>query len=156
VTEVGRWHFSAKNLDPLTTAIASGRDLRISFKHAVEVCNSIRGLPLKKAKELLEDVIDMKRPIPFRRFHKKVPHHKGGGKWPYARWPVKAAKAILEVLENAEANAEYKGLDTERLWVVHAAAHKGGKIEKYIYRAFGRRTPYFQHLVHVEVALEER
>lgn len=150
-----RWHFSVR-LDPSRTAIAAGRDLRISFKHAVEICNCIRGLHLDEARRFLEDVIAMRRPVPFRRFHGKVAHRRELQGWPAGRYPVKAAKAILEVLRNAEANAEYKGLDTSRLWVVHASAHKGTKIRKYIPRAFGRATPYFQDLVHVEIALEER
>jgi len=150
-----RWHFSVQ-LDPSRTAIAAGRDLRISFKHAVEICSCIRGLRLNEAKRFLEEVIAMKRPVPFRRYHGKVAHRRGLRGWPAGRYPVKAAKAILDVLKNAEANAEYKGLDLERLWVIHASAHKGTKIRKYIPRAFGRATPYFQELVHVEIALEER
>ncbi|RLE82671.1 MAG: 50S ribosomal protein L22 [Thermoprotei archaeon] len=152
----GRWNFSAQDLDPMRTAIASGRDLRISWKHAVEICRCIKGLKVEDAEKLLENVINMRRPIPFRRFHKKVAHRRQLTKWPSGRWPVKAAKEILKVLKNAEANAEYKGLDTTRLWVVHAAAHKGLKIRKYIPRAFGRATPYFQQLVHVEIALMEK
>jgi len=153
---MGRWHFSAQGLDPARTAIASGRDLRISYKHAVEICSALKGLHIDKARQLLEDVIAMKRPIPFRRYFGKVGHRRGLSGWAAGRYPVKAARAILEVLNNAEANAEYKGLDTSRLWIVHAAAHKGIKIRKYIPRAFGRATPYFQELVHVEIALEER
>ncbi|MCD6369213.1 MAG: 50S ribosomal protein L22 [Thermoproteales archaeon] len=152
----GRWGYSVQDLDPIRTAIASGRDLRISWKHAVEVCDAIRGLKLEEAERLLTDVIEMKRPIPFKRFNKKVAHRRQLSGWPSGRWPVKAAKEILKVLKNAEANAEYKGLDIDRLWVVHAAAHKSIKIRKYIPRAFGRATPYFQQLVHVEIALEER
>ncbi|NHW44659.1 MAG: 50S ribosomal protein L22, partial [Candidatus Verstraetearchaeota archaeon] len=52
-------------------------------------------------------------------------------------------------------NAENKGLDVERLVIVHAAAHKGPVIRKYIPRAFGRATPFFQQLVHIEVAVKE-
>ena len=152
----GRWDFSAQGLDPLRTAIASGRDLRISWKDAVEICNCLRGMRLDDAERFLNDVISLKRPVPFRRFHKKVAHRRELAGWPSGRWPVKAAKEILKVLKNAEANAEYKGLDTSRLWVVHAAAHKGTKIRKYIPRAFGRATPYFQQLVHVEIALMEK
>ncbi|RLE94940.1 MAG: 50S ribosomal protein L22 [Thermoprotei archaeon] len=151
-----RWHFSRQDLDPVRTAIAAGRDLRISYKHAVEICHFIRNRKLEEAKKILVDVIKMKQAIPFRTYKKKVPHHKAVDKWPAVRWPVKAAKAILEVLKNAEANAAYKGLDTSNLYVVHAAAHKSIKIRKYIPRAFGRATPYFQQLVHVEIALEER
>lgn len=147
-----RWHFSRQDLG-INTAIASGRDLRVSYKDTVEVLDAIRGRKLEEAKRILEDVIAMRRPVPYRRFHGKVGHRKGMGP---GRFPVKAAKAVLRVLENAEANAEFKGLDTSRLWVVHAAAHKGPKIRSYMPRAFGRATPWFEQLVHVEIALEER
>ena len=147
-----RWEFSAA-LDPIRTAIAAGRDLRISYKAAVEVLDAIRGKKLEDAKRILEDVIELRRPVPYKRFYGKVGHRKGMGP---GRYPVKAAKAVLRVIENAEANAEFKGLDTTRLWVVHAAALKSIKIRKYIPRAFRRATPYFQQLVHVEIGLEER
>ena len=123
------WGYSVTNLDPDRTAIASGRNLPISFKHAVEICREIRGKPLEDAVRFLEDVIKMKRMVPFRRFHGKVAHHKGLQGWPAGRYPVKAAKAILEVLKNARANAEYKGLDVSRLWVAHAAAQQGFRIK---------------------------
>ena len=147
-----RWEFSAK-LDPVRTAIAAGRDLRVSYKDAVELLAVIRGKKLEEAKRILEDVIEMRRPIPYRRFYGKVGHRRGMGP---GRYPVKAAKAVLKVLESAEANAEYKGLDTSRLWVIHAAAHKGPKIRGYMPRAFGRATAWFEQLVHVEIGLEER
>ena len=127
--------------------------MRISYKDAVEVLDAIRGKKLEDAKRILQDVIRMRRPVPYRRFYGKVGHRRGMGP---GRYPVKAAKAILKVLESAEANAEYKGLDTSRLWVVHAAAHKGTKIRSYMPRAFGRATPWFEQLVHVEIGLEER
>lgn len=140
-------------LDPARTAVASGRDLRVSYKDTVEVLNAIRGKRLEEAVKVLNDIISMRRPIPYRRFNRKVGHKKAIAS---GRFPVKAAKAVLDVLKNAEANAEYKGLDTTRLWVVHAAAHKGSKIKGYMPRAFGRATPWFEQLVHVEIGLEER
>jgi large subunit ribosomal protein L22 len=69
---------------------------------------------------------------------------------------VKAAKQILKVLEGAEANAEYKGLDTERLRIIHASAYPGMRIKRYMPRAYGRATPKFETLCHIEVALEEQ
>lgn len=140
-------------LDPARTAIASGRDLRVSYKDTVEVLNAIRGKTLEEAEKVLSDVIGMKKPLSYRRFNKKVGHKKAIGS---GRFPVKAANAVLKVLKNAEANAEYKGLDTTRLRVVHAVAHKGSKIKGYMPRAFGRATPWFKQLVHIEIGLEER
>lgn len=148
------WGYSISELDPERSAIASGRDLPISFKDAVEVCRAIRGLKIDDAKRLLEEIIKKKRYIPYKRFKGKVAHHKVPG-WYAARQPVKAAKYILDVLKSLEANAEYKGLDTERLRLIHVAAQKGRKIKKYIPRAFGRSTPYFQELVHIELAAIE-
>lgn len=156
ITMGGRWKISAQELDPVRTAIACGRDLRISYKHAVEVCNAIRGMKLDEARRLLEDVIALKRPIPFRRYHGKVGHRRGLQKWAAGRYPVKTAKEVLKLLDQLEANAAYKGLDLDRIWIIHAVAHKGMKIRKYIPRAFGRATPYFQQLVHIELAVEER
>jgi hypothetical protein len=38
------WKYSIQGLDPDRTAIASGRDLRISPKAAREICHHIRGM----------------------------------------------------------------------------------------------------------------
>lgn len=149
------WGYSVKGLDPERTVLASGRDLRISHKAAVEVCRAIKGLSLSDAKRFLEDVINLKRSIPYRRYKKKVAHRRDIQKWYAGRYPVKACKAILKVLENAEANAEYKGLNLENLKVIHAAAQKGTVLKRYMPRAFARATPRFRVLTHIEIALAE-
>ena len=51
--------------------------------------------------------------------------------------------------------AEYKGLDTERCRIIHAAVMKGRSIKRYIERAHGRSTPYFDTLIHIEIVLME-
>lgn len=74
-----------------------------------ETAFAIRKLPLTKAKRYLEDVLAHKQAIPFRRFCRGVGrtaqaknrHSNGQG-----RWPVKSAKFILDLLKNAESNAE--------------------------------------------------
>ena len=99
--------------DKTKTAKALGRSLKISPKHAVEICNKIRGMKVENAKNYLEDVIEMKKAVPFKKHNKKVGHRRGLDGWPTGRYPVKAATQILEVLRSAEANAEYKGIDTE-------------------------------------------
>jgi len=152
---VPKWGYSVGWVDPDKTVKASGRELRISPKAAREICASIKGMSLEEAKRFLEDVIAKRRPVPYRRYKKKVPHRRGLQKFYAGRYPVKAAKKILDVLRNAEANAEYKGLDVDSLKVVHASAYPGAKIRNYIPRAFGRATPYFETLCHVEIVLEE-
>jgi len=147
--------YSVIDLDPDITVKASGRDLRVSPKLAREVCTTIRGMKLDEAKSFLAQVRQRKRAVPFRRHNKTVPHRRGLQKFAAGRYPVNAAEKILEVLESAESNAMYKGLDTEHLRVVHASAYPGMKIKKYIPRAMGRATPRFETLCHVEIVLEQ-
>ena len=134
---------------------ASGRDLRISPKAAREICEAIRGMELDAARRFLQDVIDKKRPVPYRRYKKEVSHKAGIQGWYAGRYPVKAAAEILKILNSLEANADDRGLDTERLKIIHAAANRGRLIKRYIPRAFGRSSPRFDKLCHVELAAEE-
>jgi len=97
----------------------------------------------------------MRRAVPFKRYNKKVPHRKGLVGWPSGRYPVKAAKYFLKLLDNLENNAENKGLDVSRLKIVHCCAHKGRRLVKYVPRAFGRSAPVRDTLVHIEVIAKE-
>ena len=109
-----KFGYSRTDLDTEKFVKASGRELRISPKHAREVCKTIKGMRLNKAKRFLEQVIAKKRPIPFRRFTKKLGHRHGMQKAMVGKYPVKAATEVLKVLESAEGNAEFKDLDIER------------------------------------------
>ena len=153
---VPKWGYSAVGFDPDMTVRASGRELRVSPKAAREVCAAIRTMNLDDAREFLQQVAEKKKAVPFRRHKKKVPHRHGLEKFATGRYPVKAAQKILEVLENAEANAIYKGLDAENLQIAHASAYPGAKIKRYIPRAFGRPSPRFETLCHVEIILEKK
>lgn len=153
---VPKWGYSAVGLDPDTTVKASGRDLRVSPKAASEVCVAIKGMKLDDAKGFLQQVISKKRAVPYRRHKKKLPHRHGLEKFPTGRYPVKAALKVLDVIENAEANAMYKGLDAENLRIGHASAYPGARIRRYIPRAFGRSSPRFETLCHVEIVLEQK
>ena len=150
-----KWGYSITDMDPEKAVKASGRELRISPKQAREVCKTIKGMKLDQAKEYLQQVILKKKPVPFRRYKKKVGHRHGLEKAFAGRYPVKAAQQILKVLENAEATAEFKGLDIERLQIIHASAYPGMKIDRFIPRAFGLSSPRINTLSHVELVLEE-
>lgn len=143
------------DLDPDTTAKASGRELRVSPKAASEVCTAIKGMKLDQAKEFLEQVKQKKKAVAFRRSKKKIPHRGGLQRYAAGRYPVRAAGKILGILETAESDAMYKGLDTELLRVAHAAAYPGTKVKRYIPRAMGRSSPRFETLCHVEIVLEQ-
>jgi large subunit ribosomal protein L22 len=150
-----KWGYSITDMNPEKTVKASGHELKISPKHAREVCKTIKGMKLDQAKDYLQQVMLKKKPVPFRRFNKKVGHRHGLEKAFAGRYPVKAAQKILKVLEGAEANAEFKGLDMERLRIIHASAYPGMKLKRFTPRAFGRSSPRIGTLSHVELVLEE-
>ncbi|NJE61639.1 50S ribosomal protein L22 [Thermococcus sp. 21S7] len=150
----GRFSYSFQNFDPDRMARASGRDLRISPKHSVELLREIRGMMLNDALRYLDDVIALKRPVPMRRFNDSQGHKPGRGFGP-GRYPVKVAKAVKKVLLNAKNNAEQKGLDPDRLKIIHAAAQRGPVLRGYIPRAFGRATPFNEQTTHIEIVVEE-
>lgn len=140
--------------DPDVTAKALGRELAIKPRDAIEVCRWIRGRDLERVKDDLEAVIEKRKAVPYRKSSgpKGYSHQKGTGP---GRFPVKVSGEILEIVEQAEANAEYKGLDTENLTVSHAACQRAGKIEGQRPRARGRATSWDQSLCHIEIVLEE-
>jgi len=146
------WGYSLKEIDETRMVKASLREVDVSPKWSREVCKAIVGLTIPEAKKLLEEVVAMKRMIPYRRYKKKRAHHaqtKGPG-----GYPVKVAKHMLKLLDSLEANADFKGFDPDEVVIIHAAAHKGRRIRKFIERAFGRATPYDKQLVHIEVVGE--
>ena len=153
-----KWGYSimTEELDPEKTAKASGREIRVSHKHAREVCKTIKGMTLTHAKEYLKNVIIKKQPVPFKRFRKKAGHRHGLEKAFAGRYPIKAAAKVLIVLKAAEANAENKSLDLDRLTIMHAAAYAGMKIKRFTPRAHGRASPKYETLTHIEIVLNEK
>ncbi len=153
-----KWGYSIieETLNPDKTAKASGRELKVSHKAAREVCKTIKGMNLDKAKELLKDVIAKKKAIPYTRFTKKLGHKGGTPKRFVGRYPIKTAERILRVVEAAQANAENKGLDVDRLRIIHAAAYQGIKLKRYEQRAHGRASPKYDTTTHIEIVLDEK
>ncbi len=149
--------YSFNRYDKSKHARASIREVDISHKHAIEICKAIKGMRLEDAKEYLERVITKEQPVPFRSYHTKVGHRSElKGIYPAGRYPVKAAGEILKLLNNLEANSEYKGMDLDRVVIVHANAYPGVKIKKFQPRAFGRSSARFNVLTHVEVVGSEK
>ena len=137
----------------VSVARARGIELPISPKKTYEVLNAIRGLSVEKAKTLLEQVVALKRPVPFRRYNQETAHHPGSGP---GRYPKKVAKSVLQVLTNARENAEYEGLDADRLYVEVAASSRGRIRKASMPRAQGRATSWHEQTTNVEIVLAER
>ena len=145
----------SKNSDPDISARAQAVEVDISPKHSVEICNKIRGMQLQSAKDYLEEVVELKTPVPFKKYNGKVGHRKGKGFGP-GRYPQKAARVILKLLEDCEANAEYSGLNTDDLFIKHLVSHRGRIVRGWMPRAHGRATDWDHHLVNLELILEEK
>ena len=129
-------------------ALAIGKDMSFSTKHAIEICNYLRNKRLEQAKEILESVIAKKKAIPFKRFTDGVGHKKGN--IAAGRYPIKASKDILKLLKQAESNASIKGLGTEELIIRHLVANKASTPMK-----FGRQIRRKAKRTHMEVIVEE-
>jgi large subunit ribosomal protein L22 len=152
-----KWGYSiTETLDPEKTAKASGRELKVSHKAAREVCKAVKGMTLTQSKEFLRDVMAKKKPVPYTRYTKKLGHKGGMQKRFVGRYPIKTAEQVLNVIQAAQANAENKGLDVDRLRVMHAAAYPGMKLKRYTPRAHGRASPKYDITTHVEIVLDEK
>lgn len=87
------------------SARAYGRSLRISRKSSQLLCSRITGMPLAKGRKLLRDLVDQRRSLDGKHY-------------------TKTAMEMLDMLGSAQANAEAKGLDPDKL-SIHASAHRG-------------------------------
>jgi large subunit ribosomal protein L22 len=141
-------------LDPESTARAIGKDLRVSYKNSIEVCRAVRGMAMEDAKNFLEDVIAKKTPIPFLKHKGHINHRKGPGFGP-GKFPVNAAKAILDLVNVAENNAEYKGLDPDNMYITHISAYRGRVFEGWRPRARGRTTAWNTVTTNIEIIIQE-
>jgi large subunit ribosomal protein L22 len=137
-------------------AKAKANELNMSPKHSIEIASFIRHQRVNDAIAYLNDVVGLKKAIPFRRFNRNVAHKRGlPGNWDAGRYPVKASKAYIRVLESVKKNAEYIGLDAENLEIVHVSANRGRAQKSFFPRAMGRATPKVRETVNLEVVVRE-
>jgi len=139
--------------DEKKTAKAYGKEINMSFKKSNEVCHAIRGMKVDAAIAFLEKVITKEAFVPFRRYRTKIGHKRGGMA---GKYPRKPAKKIIELLKNAKANAEHKGLNDERLKIEHSTANKALEFPR-IRPKGGKGSPraHNMELTNVEIILRE-
>jgi large subunit ribosomal protein L22 len=138
--------------------IARGKanELSMSPKHSIEIAGFIRNKRVDEAIAYLNDVVALKKAIPFRRFNRNVAHKRGlPGKWDAGRFPVKASKEFIRLLESVKKNAEYIGLDAENLEIIHVSANRGRCQKAFFPRAMGRASPKALETVNIEVVVRE-
>ncbi|RHZ61033.1 hypothetical protein CDV55_105614 [Aspergillus turcosus] len=149
--------YAAQDIPAAKSARARGSYLRVSFKNTRETAQAINGMKLQRALTFLENVKTKTEVVPFRRYAGSIGRSAQGKQWGVtkARWPVKSAQFLLDLLKNAEANADTKGLDTGNLIVKHIQVNQAPKGRRRTYRAHGRINPYMTNPCHIELILTE-
>jgi large subunit ribosomal protein L17e len=72
------------------------------------------------------------------------------------RWPEKSVRHVHQLLKNAHANAEAKGLDAEKCVVSHVAVNRAVQGRRRTFRAHGRIGPYLSSNCHIEFIITEK
>ncbi|MFH0861651.1 MAG: 50S ribosomal protein L22 [Candidatus Altiarchaeota archaeon] len=103
---------------------AMGRDMNVSFKDMIMIAENIRGKTIPKAITILEGAIALKSPIAYRRFNKGIGHRQGN-QFKCGKYPKKASQYALKLVQNLQANAEFKGYDAEKVKIIHSQALLG-------------------------------
>eukprot|EP01067_Filipodium_phascolosomae_P005122 Filipodium_phascolosomae@DN3156_c0_g1_i1.p1 len=138
---------------------ARASDMRVHFKNTFETARNIRvsKMNLKEAQSYLRSVIDHKRCVPFLRYNHHIGRTSQAKEFGCAqgRWPEKSCRFILDLLRNAEANAEVNNLDPEKLKISHLVIQRARKGHRRTYRAHGRINPFMSNPCHMEVIVEE-
>jgi len=137
--------------------VARGKvnEVPVSPKHAIEIASFIKNKRAGEAVAYLEDVVAGKKAIPFRKFNRNVAHKRGLSGWDAGRYPKKASEAYIRLLNSVTRNAEYIGLDAEKLQIVHVSANRGRGLRGFFPRAMGRSTPKRRETVNIEIIVRE-
>ncbi len=64
--------YAATSVSPTKSAKTRGSYLRVHFKNTREAAQAINGMKLKKAISYLNNVVEHKQAIPFRRFNGSI------------------------------------------------------------------------------------
>ena len=173
-TKTGQKGFT-QLLEGSRKAVARAKNLDVHVKHCFEVCRYVKGMPAGKAISHLEEVLlidsDRKdirakaRAIPYtlgsgnlrrkRSGPSMVGHRKG--KMGPGRYPVKATREIIKLINSAMDNArhQFEDVDAEEMTISHIAAHRGQIKRGFMPRARGRATPKNHYRVNLEIFLQD-
>ncbi|MBR9679734.1 MAG: 50S ribosomal protein L22 [Candidatus Altiarchaeota archaeon] len=132
-------------------ANARGWHLSVSHKSSREIATAIRGKPLDDAISFVQSVIKKETPVEMKRFNRKVGHKRGKP----GRYPVKAAGEMLKILKNVKANAEYKGMELDKLVISRIEVYRGSHKRPYGARAFCKAPKSRGRKANVSLSVEE-
>jgi len=107
----------------VTKVVVRSNSASISMKHAMAICNFIKGRKLDFSVKFLGDVMTLKKAVPMKG---EIPHRRNIGA---GRYPVKASAHFIKLLQNLKANATANNLDAEKL-IIHARADRASRPRK--------------------------
>lgn len=70
--------------------------------------------------------------------------------------PKRSARVVEKLLKSAIANAEYKGMDIDNLYVAKVHAEQGPMLKRYTPKAHGRATMIRRRFSHIYIYLAEK
>lgn len=151
--------YSVEPESPDKVSKARGSHLRVHYKHCREIAAFTKGMKANKALKHLDEVLQFKAVIPFVKYTGGI-GRKGMAKQVNApgdkgRWPVKATAVYRDLLINAMANAETKGLDVDNCVLDHCQVNRAPAGRRRTYRAHGRIGKYASQPAHIEIMLKE-
>ena len=127
------YSYSFSQFDKNKHVRAALRETDISHKHAREIALAIKGLSIERARNVLDQAIEKKMAVPYRRYHNEVAHRSNIRDGFFSgRFPNKASKEL-----------------------VSCVIHKGTKLKRFTPRAMGRSSPKVDTLTHVEIVARE-
>ena len=116
------------NVVKKTEAVVNGKNVPISTKQAVAICNYIKRKDIDKAIFMLEEVKNFKKAVPMKG---ELPHRKG--KIMSGRYPINAVSEFIKLLKSLKSNNKINELELEK-YVLFCKAN----IAPRPYRRFGR------------------
>jgi len=125
----------------------AGRNLQFSHKAGYELAAFIRNKNVDSTIKVLESVARLEQVVPYKRYNRDVAPKVGVGP---GRYPVKAALSVIKLLKNIKGAAKSKGLDLQKLTIIHATATKGPKRHRY-----GRNSGLERKNTHFELVAKE-
>ncbi len=119
----------------------------VSTKQSIEVASFIRGRSTKQALELLSQVAQTQRAVPYKRFTNGAGHKPGIGP---GKFPLKTIGVFEKAVKLAIANATDKSMDVDSLKIASVVVNRGPNTPRY-----GRIRGRTAKVTHIEIVVEE-
>ena len=112
---------------------------------------------LTKAEEYLKDVLEHKRCIPYSRYDHSIGRCSAAIQFGLTkgRYPEKSVRIMLNLLKNAKANGEVKGLKDDKILIKNVLVNHATEGRRRTYRAHGSINAYCSSNCHVDIICEE-